>query len=136
MAIDLDNLDDVLKGMAKLETAVTTEVIREARKNILAIMRKSLPTFKANTPIGTTGNMRKSLKLKSRSRRGKTSVRVYWTVSYAGYVNFWQQNKSSGWFASEKFKQLKGQMDREGVDGVRDAFKKVLNEHGVKVVDS
>jgi len=136
MAIDLDNLDDVLKGMAKLETAVTTEVIREARKNMLATVRKYLPRFKKITPVGQTGEMAKSMKIKSRSRRGKTNIRAYWQVSYAGYVNFWKANKKSEGFASDKFKQLQGQMDREGVEDVRDAFKKVLNEHGVKVVDS
>lgn len=136
MAIDLDNLDDVLKGMAKLETAVTTEVIREARKNMLATVRKYLPRFKKITPVGQTGEMAKSMKIKSRSRRGKTSIRAYWQVSYAGYVNFWKANKKSEGFASDKFRQLKDQMDKEGVEDVRDAFKKVLNEHGVKVVDS
>ena len=136
MAVDLDNLDDVLKAMAKLETAVTTEVIREARKNMLATMRKSLPAFKANTPVGETGDMKKSLKLKSRSRKGLSTVRVYWRLSYAGYVNFWKANKKSGGFASDKFRDLKSKLDQEGVEDVRRAFKKVLSEHGVKVINS
>lgn len=136
MAIDLDNLDDVLKGLAKLENAVATEVIREARANMLATVRKSLPAFKAVTPEGETGEMAKSIKLKSRSRRGRTAIRAYWTVPYAGYVNFWRQNNKSGRFASEKFQQIKNAMDREGVDDVRTAFKTVLKRHGVKVVES
>ena len=136
MAVDLDNLDDVLKAMAKLETAVTTEVIREARKNMLATVRKYMPRFKSITPKGETGEMAKSMKIKSRSRRGKTNISAYWTVSYAGYVNFWKANKKSEGFASDKFKQLKDQLDQEGVEDVRDAFKKVLSEHGVKVINS
>jgi|TARA_R110002020_G_scaffold216263_1_gene423714 hypothetical protein len=134
MAVKLDNLDDVLKQLARLETAVTTEVIREARKNMKATVRKYIPVFKKITPVGTTGEMAKSLKIRSRSRRGVSNIMMKWEVPYGYYVNF-DPAKKSQWFASDKYRDLKGQLDKEGVEDVRDAFKTVFKKHGVKVIE-
>ena len=62
MAVNLDNLDDVLKQMAKMAEDSGTVVIREARKNMRATVRKYQPIFKKITPVGTTGEMAKSTK--------------------------------------------------------------------------
>lgn len=133
MAVKLDNLDDFLDNLAKLEQAAETEVIREARKNMRATVRKYQPIFKKITPVGKTGEMAKSTKVKSRSRRGLSTVQLVWMAPYAGYVNFGKNTKKSKFFASDKFQEVKEQMDKDGLDDVVDAFKIVFKKHGVKI---
>ena len=133
MAVKLDNLDDVMRQMAKMAEDSGTMVIREARKNLRATVRKYQPIFKKITPVGTTGDMAKSTKIKSRSRRGVSSVQMVWMAGYAGFVNFKKDNKKSPLFASDKFKAVKEQMDADGLEDVKDAFRKVFKANGIKV---
>jgi HK97 gp10 family phage protein len=135
MAVKLDNLDDIIKSMSKMETDVETMVIREARKNLRATVRKYQPIFKKITPVGTTGEMAKSTKIKSRSKRGVSSVQMVWMASYAGYVNFKKSNKKSPFFASDKFLAVKKQMDADGLEDVKDAFRKMFKANGIKVIE-
>ena len=64
-----DNLDDFIKLLSKIEGKVDTQVIREARKNMRATVRKYVPMAKKMSPKDT-GALIKSIKIKSRSKRG------------------------------------------------------------------
>jgi hypothetical protein len=39
-----------------------------------------------------TGALRKSVKVKSKTKKGATKVSLYWDSPYAGYVNFWRKS--------------------------------------------
>jgi len=80
MAVKLDNMDSVLKQLAKMERAVATEVIREARDKMRALMRSQLPPTKQSTPTGKSGALAKSPKVRSRSRRGVSTAQVIWDI--------------------------------------------------------
>ena len=126
-----DNLDDFIKLLAKVEGKVGTQVIREARKNMRATIRKYVPVAKKLSPK-ETGALIKSIKVKSRSRKGMTKVRVMWGVPYAGPQNFIKGGENEK-FASDLFAQKKKELERQGEKDVKDAFVKVLKENGIKV---
>lgn len=135
MAVKLDNLDSVIKGLAKLEDAAGTEVIREARKRMRATVRKYIPVYKKVTKEHTekrTGDLVKSVKVKSRSRRGVSQVKLIFQVPYAGYVNFTKGISSEG-FASDEYKKDKDALDMQGREDVKESFKTIFNKYGVKV---
>lgn len=132
MAVDLDNLDEILKQMAKLERAAETEVIREARKRLRATVRRYIPIFKKATPK-KTGAAIKSIKVKSRSRRGVSTVSMQWGVHYAGFANF-KKGQSAEGFASDEFKRHKVEMDKQGLKDVKGSFELMFKNHGVKTI--
>jgi hypothetical protein len=134
MAVKLNNIEDVLETMAKMADDSGTVVIREARKNLKAVVRKYMPVFKSETPR-RSGDLAKSIKVKSRSRQGRSSVRLVWMASYAGYVNFKNSNSKSPFFASDKFNELKKPIDAEGLEAVKDAFRVMFKANGIKVTD-
>ena len=107
MAVDLDNLDDILKNMASMERSVELDVIRDARKRLRATVRSYTSIFKKATPK-KSGAAIKSIKVKSRSRRGVSTVTMNWNVSYAGFANF-KKGQSAERFASEVFFKNKNQ---------------------------
>ncbi len=131
MAVNTDNLDEVIAAMAKMEKAVDLEIIREARKRFRAIMRKLVPTVKKDSPKDT-GELVKSIKVQGRSRRGISSVKIKWLVAYAGPLNF-KKGQSAEKFATELWQQRKESLDQQGSTVVRQVFKEVLERHGVKV---
>jgi len=134
MAVKIDNMDSVLKQLSKMEKAVDTEVIREARKRLRATVRKYIPIYKNLTKANTTkrsGDLVKSVKVKSRSRRGVSTVKLIFTVPYAGYLNFTQGYKTEG-FATDQYKKDKESLDQQGLQDVKDSFRTVLSQHGVK----
>lgn len=126
-----DNLDDFIKLLAKVEGKVGTQVIREARKNMRATIRKYVPIAKKLSPKDT-GALIKSIKVKSRSRKGRTNVRVSWGVPYAGPQNFKKDGENEK-FATNMYRENKSALDKQGTKDVRDAFVKVLKENGIKV---
>tara|TARA_R110000744_G_scaffold194742_4_gene313697 strand:- start:6640 stop:7041 length:402 start_codon:yes stop_codon:yes gene_type:complete len=132
MAVDLDNMDKVLANMAKLEKAVDLEVIREVRKKFKAIVRKYMPRFKKATPK-QTGAMIKSIKIKSRSSRGVTRIKMTYFAPYAGIINQTNKNKKSRQFANEEYKQDKKAIEAQGKKAMKDSFREVFERHGVKV---
>lgn len=134
MAVKLDNIEDILEQMAKMADDSGTVVIREARKNLKAVVRKYMPVFKSETPR-RSGDLAKSIKVKSRSRQGRSTVRLVWMASYAGYVNFKNSNSKSPFFASDKFNELKKPMDAEGLEAVKDSFRVVFKANGIKVIE-
>jgi hypothetical protein len=134
MAVKLDNMDSVLKQLAKMEKAVATEVIREARKRLRATVRKYVPVYKNLTKVNTierTGDLVKSIKVKGRSRRGVSNVKLIFTVPYAGYLNFTKGYKTES-FATDQYKKDVSALDQQGLQDVKDAFKTVFKRHGVK----
>lgn len=151
MAVKVDNLDDVINQLAKMEKAVELEIIREARKRFRAVMRKLVPTAKKASPKDT-GYLIKNVKVKSRSKRGVSTVKVDWQVPYAGPLNFRKTKKtkvagflgvsivreeersnSAYRFATDLWHKEKESLDQEGSAIVKEVFKDVLEKHGVKV---
>ena len=162
MAVKLDNLDEVIDQLAKMENAVALEIIREARTKMRAIMRANLPKARKASPVGETGILSKSPKVKSRSRRGRSTAQVVWDikekkpekkdpivsafgiklvksepkkkglVNYSGVVNFNKDQSASG-FASDLWQNNKEILDQEGLSVVKDTFKNILEKYGVKV---
>lgn len=131
MAVKLDNLDDIIAKMASMERAAELEVIREARKRLRATVRRFMPIFKKATPKKTGAAIR-SAKVKSRSRRGVSTVQMTWLVAYAGFANF-KKGQSAERFASDAFDRHKEEMDKQGLKDVKDSFEIMFNNHGVKV---
>jgi len=132
MAVDLDNMDKVLSTMAKLEKAIDTEVIREVRKKFKAIVRKYIPRFKKASPK-QTGALIKSIKMKSRTTRGVTRIKMSYTVPYAGIVNQTNANTISRQFANNEYQQDKKAIEAQGKKAIRDAFKEAFEKRGIKV---
>ena len=134
MAVDLDNLDQVLKVLAKLEGKVDTEIVREVRKNMLATTRSLLPLAKKASPK-QTGALIKSVKVRSRSKGGMTRVWIMWGVPYAGPVNFRKSNSESEGFASDLYDSQEAKLRIDGTEDIRAGFKKVMEANGIKVKD-
>jgi hypothetical protein len=131
MAVNTNNLNEVIEKMAKMEKAVELEVIREARKRFRAIMRQLVPGAKSISPV-RTGELKKSVKVKGRSRRGVSTVKVEWTTDYANILNF-KPNQSAEGYATDHWKSIKEPTDEKGTIIVKQVFKEVLEKHGVKV---
>ncbi|MEE9352365.1 MAG: HK97 gp10 family phage protein, partial [Thiotrichaceae bacterium] len=112
-----DNLDDFIKRLSKLEGKVDTAVIREARKNMRATIRKFKPMAKAASPKAT-GALIKSIKVKSRSRKGVSTVTLTWAVPYAGPQNFIKAGENEK-FATNLYDQQKEVLERQGTKDVR-----------------
>tara|TARA_R110002020_G_scaffold125388_3_gene282603 strand:+ start:5092 stop:5556 length:465 start_codon:yes stop_codon:yes gene_type:complete len=151
MAVKLDNLDEIVNQMARMEKGVDLEAIRLVRKKMYALMRTYKPLAKRASPKDT-GALIKSIKVRSRSRRGVTTVKLVWMVPYAGPVNFRKSTKKkvggalgisvvretersnpNEGFASELWEQEKAGLDSKGAAIVKDTMKEVLEKHGVKV---
>lgn len=132
MAVKLDNMDSVLANMARLEKSVDIEVIREVRKKFKAIVRKYVPRFKKTTPK-QTGDLIKSIKIRSRSRRGVTTTRMTYNVPYAPFANLSFDNERSRLFANKQYKQDQDNISDEGTKAIRQAFKETFDKHGIKV---
>ena len=132
MAVKLDNMDDVLANMARLEKSVDIEVIREVRKSFKAIVRKYVPRFKKASPK-KTGQLIKSIKIKSRTRWGLTKIRMIYLAPYAEVTNRSNQNKKSRQFANKEYQKNKKAISHEGTRAIRQVFKEVFERHGVKV---
>lgn len=129
MAVDLDNLDEIIGVLAKLETSVELEVIRDARKRMRATVRKYIPIYKKVSPK-RSGDLIKSIKVKSRSKRGISRVELSFLVSYAGFANFTKNIESDG-FASDQYKKDKDALERQGRKDVRESFEATFNRLGI-----
>lgn len=162
MAVKLNNMDSVLKQLAKMEKAVATEVIREARGRMRALMRSQLLKAKSSTPVGETGQLAKSPKVRSRSRRGVSTAQVIWNIKQkqeqtktvfkiAGvevkkseepkkkkkFFNYagvvnFRKGTKASKFATDLWNRTKPALDQEGIKVVKQAFEDVFKRHGVK----
>lgn len=134
MAVKLDNIDSVIKGLSKLDKSVGLEVIRDARKRMRSTIRKYVPIYKKITKANTvtkTGDLVKSIKVKSRSKRGVSKVQLKFTVPYAGYLNFTKGYNTEG-FASNEYDKDKDTLEAQGIEDVREAFKTTFNKYGIE----
>ena len=126
-----DNVDDIIKAVANLESQATTEIIRESRKAMRKQMNTYKPFFKSVTPKDT-GALRKSVKIKSKSKKGVTKISMGWEEEYAGYVNFWKESKHSK-VVTSAYDSLKPKMDRDISSAIVLSQKNYLRSKGFTV---
>ena len=126
-----DNIDKVLKQMAKLETKVQNELIKDSRKAMKDTVKSYRTVFRRITPK-KSGALRKSVKLKSRSRRGITKVSLYWDSPYAGYVNFWKKSPHYQRVTSG-YRSKKAKMARDIESNIVKAQADFFKRNGIKV---
>tara|TARA_R110002020_G_scaffold35123_4_gene106166 strand:- start:2338 stop:2736 length:399 start_codon:yes stop_codon:yes gene_type:complete len=131
MAFEISNIDEVIQGMAKLETVVDTEVIREVRKNMRATTRSYLPLVKGMSPKDT-GALVKSVKIKGRSRRGVSKVSIIWGVPYAGPLNF-KKGQSAERYASDFWEQKKAELEQKALVDIKKGFSDILGKYGIEI---
>lgn len=131
-----DNFDSVIKALSKLENSAVTELTKETRKSMRSEIRKNLPKFKSATPVDT-GELKRSVKVKSRSSRGVTKFSIVWLTKYAGYVNFAKKikgtaNKNSR-VITNLFQHNKSRLDRDIKKVIVDTQKKFFKSKGFNV---
>jgi len=126
-----DNIDKVLKAVAKLEAKATGDMIRESRKAMRRTMTSYKPYFKSVTPK-KTGKAKKSIKIKSRSKRGVTKMTMKWDIPYSNPMNF-KRGTSSSAKVTNAFKSKKSKLDRDIEQAVVVAQRDYLKSRGFKV---
>ena len=126
-----DNVDSVIKAVASLEAKATGDITRESRKAMRKTMNTYKPFFKSVTPKNI-GALRRSVKIKSKSKRGVTKLSMGWEEEYAGYVNFWRESKHSKVITSA-YDSMKPKMDRDFTKSIVTAQKDYLRGRGFKV---
>ena len=153
MAVNTDNLDEVLEQLAKLERSVEMDVIRDARRQFKGIFTRMKTKVKKVTPK-SSGTLRKSVGVKSQSRRGRTTIKLVWNIkkkkeqqaeepkeskakkepliNYSGVVNF-KKDQDGERFASDFWEQQKNKLDQEGSQVAQSSLEKILKQNGVKV---
>jgi hypothetical protein len=133
--VSIDNMDQVMRKLTKIGKGNGQEVIVEARKGLRKVANGFVPTFKAATAV-KTGDLRRSVKVKSSTKRGVTSVRVLWDQpegkNYGSFVNF---RKDSPHYRkiSNLYKAYKWRMDQASRDAIKDAIKTVFEREGFTV---
>ncbi len=127
--INLENEKEIFAAFAKMEKPNTG--IIEARKEMKKVAMKYKKVFKAITPVDS-GDLRRSVKVKSKSGRGVTNITLLWDVHYAGYVNFWDKSPHAE-FVRNKYDMLKPKLDREGREAIKKGMKNALEKAGFKV---
>ena len=133
--VAIDNMDQVMRKLTKIGKGNGQEVIVEARKGLRRVANGFVPTFKAATAV-KTGDLQRSVKVKSSTKRGVTSVRVVWDQpegnSYGSFVNF---RKSSPHYRkiSNLYKAYKWRMDQASETAIKQAMIKVFKDNGFTV---
>ena len=133
--VSIDNMDQVMRKLTKIGKGNGQEVIVEARKGLRKVANGFVPTFKAATAV-KTGDLRRSVKVKSSTKRGVTSVRVLCDQpegkNYGSFVNF---RKDSPHYRkiSNLYKAYKWRMDQASRDAIKDAIKTVFEREGFTV---
>jgi HK97 gp10 family phage protein len=126
-----DNIDSVIKAIATLEAKAVGDLTRESRKAMRKTMTVYKPFFKSVTPK-KTGSLRRSVKIKSKSKKGVTRISLRWEEEYAGYVNFWKESKHSK-IVTSAYDSMKPKMDREFSSAISAAQKAYLKSRGFRV---
>ena len=126
-----DNVDDIIKAVASLEAKATGDMIRESRKAMRKTMNSYKPFFKRVTPK-KSGDLRRSVKIKSRSKRGTTKLTMGWAEPYAGYVNFARTSLHSKKITSA-YRSMKAKMDRDISSAIVTTQKDYLRSRGFTV---
>ena len=131
-----DNFDSVVKALSKLENSAVTELTKETRKSMRAEIRKNLPKFKSATPVDS-GELKRSVKVKSRSKRGVTKFSMVWLTRYAGYVNFARKIKDginpNSRVITNLFQHNKARLDRDIKKVIVDTQKRFFKSKGFDV---
>jgi len=132
--VSIDNMDEVMRKLTKVGKGSGQEVIVEARKGLRKVANSFVPAFKAITPV-KSGDMKRSVKVKSSTKRGVTSVRVVWDQKdeqYSSYVNF---AKGSPHYraVSNLYKAYKWRMDQASRHVIKDAIKTVFEREGFTI---
>jgi len=133
--VTIDNMDDVMKKLTRVGRGNGQEVLVEARKSLRKVAKSFVPAFKSETPV-KSGDLQRSVKVKSRTKGGVTSVRVVWDQpegqNYGSFVNF---RKDSPHYRriSNFYKAYKWRMDQASRDAIKDAIKKVFEKEGFTV---
>jgi len=126
------NVDQVIKTLAKLESKATTKLVTEVRAGLKRVARNNLKSFRAITPKDT-GALKKSLKVKSKSAKGKTRVFVtWWPNEYGAFVNYAKKSPHRHIFTN-KFKSMKQMLDAEGTRAITGVYNNFLTDNGVKI---
>ena len=126
-----DNIDDVLKMVAKLEAKATTDMVRESRKAMRRTMLSYRPFFKSVTPK-KTGKASKSINVRSKSKKGVTKMTMKWDMPYSNPMNF-KRGTSSSAKVTNAFKSKKNKIDRDIEHAVVLSQKDYLRSRGFKV---
>jgi len=132
MAVKINNIDEVLEAFAKMDKAATGAALRQVRKRFRATVRRFIPVFKNLTPKKTGASV-KSIKIKSRTRRGVTSIRMTYNVPYAPFANLSFNNEKSRLFANKQYHLDKTAISDQGTKAIREVFKETFEKHGIKV---
>ena len=147
--VSIDNMDEVMRKLTKIGKGNGQEVIVEARKELRKVANSFVPTFKAATP-SKTGALKRSVKVKSKTKRGVTSVRVVWDQSegdrYGSFVNFGKgglvvrkghpvEMSASPHYRkiSNLYKAYKWRMDQASRTAIKTAIRKVFEKEGFTV---
>ena len=142
--VSIDNMDQVMRKLTKIGKGNGQEVIVEARKGLKKVVQGIVPAFKSATPVSkanlisdyTAGSLRDSIKVKSSTKRGVTSVSVVWDQaegnSYGSYVNF---RKDSPHYRkiSNLYKAYKWRMDQASREAIKQALRIVFEREGFTV---
>lgn len=126
-----DNIDHMINQLAKLEPKVTTQMVAETRNAMRKTVRNYRTVFKSITPK-KTGALRKSVKVKSKTKKGVTKVSLAWDSPYAGYVNFWKKSPHYKKVTSA-YKAKKAKMERDIQKSMVDAQSSFFKKNGIKV---
>jgi len=126
-----DNIESILKATAQLENKAVTEMVRENRKAMRKVFNNYKPYFKQNTPK-KSGKASKSIKVRSRSRRGRTKLTMYWNVPYSNPMNF-KRGTSSSRVITNSFRNKKNKLDSDIKKAIITSQKQYLKSRGFTV---
>lgn len=133
MAVKINNIDEVINAFAEMDKAATGAALRQVRKRFRATIRRFIPVFKNLTPKKTGASV-KSIKIKSRSKRGVSTVKLSYGVPYAAYANYNPANKKSLRFATEGYRKSKADLEKQAIEDIKGTFTLILQGNGFNVV--
>jgi HK97 gp10 family phage protein len=119
---------EIMKKLKRLERKDAKKVIvRSAR----AAMRPVMQAAKKGAPVGETGNLRKSIKMRAlkRNRRGNIGVRV--AISDRWFVGpmFYGAFQEFGWHIGKRDNKLRTSRQWHGIGGEEDTRRFREGEH-------
>ena len=127
----VDNIDSIIKATAELENKAVTEMLRENRKAIRRVFNNNKPYFKQHTPK-RSGKASKSIKVRSRSRKGVTRMTMLWNVPYSNPMNF-KRGTSSSKVVTSSFRNKRSKIESEIKRAVVTSQKDYLKSRGFRV---
>jgi hypothetical protein len=132
--VSIDNMDQVMRKLTKIGKGNGQELTTEIRKELRKVVNSYKPMFQAATPE-KTGDLKRSIKVKSGTAKGVTKIRLVWDADvapYGGYVNFWKKSPHYRKI-SNLYKAYKWRMDQTSQGAIRLSFKTVFERAGFTV---